>query len=268
VIDAEASIAEKEANLRAIVRDLRSCVVAFSGGVDSALMLTVATQELGGDAVGITARSESLAEREYDAALDFAEQIAAAHEVIETNELADARYAANPKDRCYYCKSELYARLRAIANERGFAHVVDGFNLDDDGDWRPGRKAAKEYGVRSPLHEAGFRKADVRELARSLGLELWDKPALACLSSRLPYGTPVTLELLRQVDRAERAVLDAGIPSCRVRHHGDVARIEVPPDALVAALARRERIVAGVRAAGYRYVALDLEGYVRGSLNA
>ena len=270
MIDRESRLAEKEAALRSIVRELGSCVVAFSGGVDSALMLTVATQELGNRAIGITARSESLAEREYGGALEFAAQIAANHAVVETHELANPDYAANPKNRCYYCKHELYGTLVRIAKERGANAVIDGYNLDDDGDWRPGRAAAREFGVRSPLHEAGLRKADVRALARELDLELWDKPALACLSSRFPYGTAITLELLRQVDRAERAVLDAGVRACRVRHHGDVARIEVPADAIASLLesGRRERIVEGVRAAGYRYVSLDLSGYVSGSLNA
>jgi len=265
----DANAAEKEDRLRAIVRELGSCIVAFSGGVDSALMLTVAGQELGGRAIGITARSESLAEREYGAALEFAAQIEARHEVVETDEVRRPEYAANPANRCYYCKSELYGRLRAIALERGFEWIVDGYNRDDDGDWRPGRAAAREYGVRSPLHEAGFGKGDVRELARRLDLSVWDKPALACLSSRFPYGTPITLELLRQVDRAEQAVLDAGIPVCRVRHHGEVARLEVPLDyvALATEPGRRARIMAGVRAAGYRYVALDLGGYVSGNLN-
>jgi uncharacterized protein len=265
----EESLASKEARLRAIFRELGSCVVAFSGGVDSALVLHVANQELGERAVGITARSESLAEREYAGALAFAANVAAKHEVIETRELHDPSYAANPVDRCYFCKRELYSKLAEIAHERGMNAIVDGYNRDDEGDWRPGRKAAREYAVRSPLYEAGLRKADVRALARQLGLDVWDKPALACLSSRFPYGTAITFELLRQVDRAEQAVLDAGIRACRVRHHGEVARIEVPPDAieLVAEPERRERIVAGVRAAGYKFVALDLGGYVSGGFN-
>jgi len=260
---------EKEARLREIVRDMGSCVVAFSGGIDSALVLTIANAELGERALGVTGRSESLAAREYTGALAFAGTVAAQHEVIQTHEVHDPGYAANPADRCYFCKSELYTRLRAIAAERGFAYIADGFNLDDEGDWRPGRKAARENGVRSPLAEAGFTKADVRELARSLELEIWDKPALACLSSRFPYGTPITLELLRQVDRAEEAVHDAGIRVCRVRHHGEVARIEVPPDEMSALNDphTRNMIVNGVQAAGYRYVALDLGGYVSGNLN-
>lgn len=269
MIAAAESLAAKEARLRELLRSLKSVVVAFSGGVDSALVLSVATAELGALAFGVTGDSPSLAGDEHAEALTFARSQDAAHEFVRTRELDDPNYAANPADRCYYCKKELYGTLAAIARDRGANAVVDGFNLDDAADYRPGRKAAAEFGVRSPLAECGFTKADVRALARRLGLEVWDKPALACLSSRFPYGTPITLELLRQVETAERAVRAAGIASCRVRHHGDVARIEVPAEdiARLAESGVRERIAEGVRAAGYRYVALDLGGYVPGNLN-
>jgi uncharacterized protein len=260
---------KKEARLRVLVRELEGCIVAFSGGIDSARVLAVAPAELGERALAVTARSESLAEGELEGALAFAETIAAAHDVVETHELEDPNYAANPHDRCYYCKKELYGRLAGIAREKNVRWIVDGFNLDDASDWRPGRRAAAEFGVRSPLAEAGFSKRDVRALARKLGLGIWDKPALACLSSRFPYGTAITFELLRRVDRAEQAVHDAGIRICRVRHHGEVARVEIPLDELAHAIGPgvRETIVAGVKAAGYRFVALDLGGYVLGNLN-
>ena len=263
------ALVTKERNLRALLQSLGSVVVAFSGGVDSALVLAVATEELGAAAIGVTAASPSLAQAERDGAIGFARAIGSAHEVVETHELDDPNYAANPADRCYYCKTELYGTLAAVARERGARAIVDGFNRDDAADYRPGRKAAVEHGVRSPLAECDFTKEDVRALARRLDLEVWDKPALACLSSRFPYGTPITLALLRQVEAAEAAVRAEGIASCRVRHHGDVARIEVPLAALGRLVAEgvRERIVAGVRAAGYRYVALDLGGYVSGNLN-
>jgi uncharacterized protein len=269
IANTQETLAQKEARLRSIVRSLESCVVAFSGGVDSALVLKVATDELGARAVGITGSSESLADTELDGAVAFAAHTGAQHDIVQTRELDDPNYRANPANRCYFCKSELYGVLARIAQERGARFVVDGFNTDDESDWRPGRKAAREHAVRSPLAEAGFTKADVRALAQRLGLDVWDKPALACLSSRFPYGTPITLELLRQVDRAEQAVRDAGFRICRIRHHGDVARIELPPEDIARAAdpTTRERIVRGVGAAGYAYVALDIGGYVPGNLN-
>lgn len=259
----------KETRLREIVRSLGSCIVAFSGGVDSALVLKVANDELGERAYGVTGKSASLAGRELDGVLDVVEALGVTHEVIATEELDDPNYLANPADRCYYCKHELYDKLAEIARARGVECIVDGFNLDDAQDYRPGRRAAEEFAVRSPLAEAGFSKADVRALAKAMDLDVWDKPALACLSSRFPYGTAISLELLRAVERAEDAILSAGIRECRVRHHGDIARIEVPLDQLerLTAPGTREAIVAGVAAAGYRYVTIDLGGYVHGSLN-
>jgi uncharacterized protein len=260
---------EKERCLRSSLRALESCIVAFSGGVDSALVLKVATDELGNGVLGVTAVSQSLPGEELDRACAFAASIGARHEIVRTNELSDRNYRANPANRCYFCKNEVYGLLAELAKARGVRSVVDGFNASDEADWRPGRKAAREHHVRSPLAEAGFEKHDVRALAQRLGLDVWDKPALACLSSRIPYGTAITPELLRQVDRAEQAVRAAGFRTCRVRHHGDVARIELPLGELARACEPevRQRIVTGVRAAGYRYAELDLDGYVSGNLN-
>jgi uncharacterized protein len=259
---------DKEQRLREIVRGYGRCLVAFSGGVDSALVTAVTASELGDSALAVTGISPSLPRAEREAAVEFARAVGARHELLETSELADPNYASNPANRCYFCKSELYGRMLRFAQERGFVTIADGLNADDLNEMRHGRRAADERGVRSPLAEAGFTKAEVRELARSLELDVWDKPAAACLSSRFPTGTAITRELLERVENAETVLRQAGLRDYRVRHHGDVARIEVPLDALEIVLHRREAILEGVRAAGYRFVSLDLAGYVRGGVAA
>jgi len=258
----------KEQRLREIVRSFERCIVAFSGGVDSALVTAVAAFELGDRALAVTGVSPSLPRSEREAASAFARAIGARHELLETHELEDERYASNPANRCYFCKSELFERLGPFAAARGFVTIADGLNSDDLSEVRYGRRAAEERGVRSPLAEAGFTKSEVRSLARELQLDVWDKPAAACLSSRFPTGTRVTRELLERVEKAEAVLAEVGLREFRVRHHGDIARIEVPLDAFDIVTRERERILRGVRAAGYRFVTLDLGGYVRGAVAA
>lgn len=244
--------------------------VGFSGGVDSTLLLRMAVDELGtANVLAVIADTPSLPRGEYAQALSLAQGMGVTPQVVDPDELGDPAYVANPADRCYYCKRHLFRHVAAAAAAGGYGAVLDGNNADDAGDYRPGRRAAQELGVRSPLLEAGLTKAEVRALSARLGLPTADKPAMACLASRVPYGTPVTAEVLGQVERAEGAVRAAGFVQCRVRHHGEVGRVEVPAAELGRLLDARVRgeVVAGVRAAGYRYVALDLEGYRTGSLN-
>jgi len=223
---------------------------------------------LGDRALGLTAVSASLPAREREDAIRIARAIGARHELVESNEIHNPSYAANPSDRCFHCKSELYTITARRQRELGFAHVVNGTNVDDLGDYRPGLDAAKQAGVRSPLLEAALHKAEVRELAREVGLDVWDKPAAACLSSRIPYGTAVTPERLKQIERLEDALHDLGLRQVRVRYHQDLARIEVAKQELEAAFAQREAIVKAGKAAGFTFVSLDLAGYRTGSLNA
>ena len=260
----------RETALRENIRSLQSVVVAYSGGVDSAVVLAVAVQELGERALGITGISPSVALGEADAAAVLARAIGARHEIIATAEFEDDRYRANPVNRCFFCKNELYGKLDRIARERGFAYVVDGFNADDGTaplDARPGRGAAKRLGVRSPLAEAGLRKADVRSLALQCGLDVWDKPATPCLSSRVPYGTRIEIDALRRIDLAERFLRATGFPVVRVRHFGDTARVEVPVTDIARLQERRPQVERALRGVGYAEIEIDARGYRMGSLN-
>ncbi len=262
------SWSERLKRLRALLRGLGRVVVAYSGGVDSSVLLRVAHEVLGARALGVIGRSDSYAARELELARAQAAAFGARLEVVPTGELSDPAFRANPADRCYHCKGELYRRLTEVAR-REDAVVVDGTIADDVSDWRPGRRAAAERGVRSPLLETGFGKADVRAAAAHYGLASADKPASPCLASRIPYGTEITRASLAMIERGEELLRAVGFRELRLRHHGEIARIEVPL-AEVARLAEpgvRERVVDGLKSLGYRYVTLDLEGFRSGSLN-
>ena len=263
------ALAARAGRLREILSGYQSVLIAFSGGVDSAYLAIAAAGALGNRALAVTADSPSYPDTHRQLALTIARDFGFSHEVIHTAELDRPEYRANPANRCYYCKDELYGRLAAIARERGIAVVVDGNNADDRGDYRPGRQAAREHGVKSPLDEAELTKDDIRELARAAGLASWDEPASACLSSRIPYGHQVTDERLRQIERAEAVLRDLGFRIFRVRHHDDTARLEIARAEMPRALDPdvNARLVAALKALGYQYVSLDLQGYRLGSLN-
>ena len=260
---------EKYLKLRQILRQMGSVLVAFSGGVDSTFLLKVARDELGERVCAITATSPTYPEWEFRSAVDLAGSIGVPQIVVESNELEIDGFAANPKDRCYHCKKELFQLCVRKAAELGYDHIADGSNIDDLGDYRPGRTAVAELGVRSPLLEAGLGKEEIRQLSRELGLPTWNKQPFACLASRFPYGTEINAERLRQVERCEELLRQEGFRLYRVRFHEQTARIELTEEEMPRLLEKglKERVVKGFKEAGFVYVALDLQGYRTGSMN-
>lgn len=266
---AAGDLASKSRHLHGLLAGSESIIVAFSGGVDSAYLAWAATQTLGSAALCVTADSPSYPDHHRQLARDVARRFGLHHLVIRTRELEQPLYRANPVNRCYYCKHELYTALSALARERGVSTIADGSNADDRGDYRPGRTAAREFGVCSPLDEAGLTKTEIRELSRRAGLPTWDQPASACLSSRIPYLSEVTDKKLRMIERAEAIVRAMGFRVCRVRHHDDLARLEIGVDELPRAFEPQvhDRLVSELTALGYREVTIDPRGYRQGSLN-
>ena len=264
------TIDQKYERLEEILREIGSAAVAFSAGVDSTFLLRVAIDTLGSkNVVAVTGQSDSLARAEFDQAGKLAESMGAEHVILDTDEFQNANYTSNPINRCYYCKTALYTHLERFITERGLAAIISGTNADDLGDFRPGIEAGHEHRVRSPIAEAGLTKSDVRELSNRLGLETHDKPATPCLSSRVQYGETITPKKLRMIEAAEVFLHELGIRECRVRHHGHLARVEVPP-AMIPRLAEPEiasRIDQHFRSLGYQYVTIDLRGFRSGSMN-
>ncbi len=264
------ALAAKYEAMREVLRSLERVAVAFSAGVDSTLVLKVALDELGAEnVVAVTGRSDSLAAGEYEQARELTAALGAEHVTLDTAEFEDANYLANPTDRCYYCKTELYDKLADFVRERGLRGIVNGINADDYDDWRPGIRAADEHAVRAPCAEAGMNKADVRALSERLGLPTFDKPASPCLSSRVETGEPITPDKLRMIERAEGFLRSLGLRELRVRHHGKLARIEIPAAQIEAFMKPdvRARIDAEFRTIGYTWVAMDLRGFRSGSMN-
>jgi len=265
-----AELAAKQAALFADLRSLQRVIVAYSGGTDSAYLAWAAHRVLGEDAIAITADSPSIPESHKRDAEQFARECGFRHEYIATHEFEDPDYVKNDKDRCFHCKDELFVRLEAYASDRGYAHIIYGVNKDDLGDYRPGQGAAKIHSVKAPLADAGLTKPEIRELSRQAGLSVWDRPAAACLSSRVPYGTPVTVETIETIEQGEEALRALGFRQFRVRFHGELVRIEVAKDELPKALTPEsaQAFTDIFKRLGFLYVTLDLEGYRQGSLNA
>lgn len=261
------SLTELRSSLESLIASYGTAVIGYSAGVDSSVVAAAAKAALGSNALAVTAVTETITTDDLLLASQVAEQLEIAHQWLYYNELDIPNYASNPTNRCYFCKDALYARLRHVANENGYNAVLDGSNADDAGDYRPGRQAAAEQGVQSPLLELGITKAEVRQLAEGYGLPNHDKPSAPCLSSRVPYGTPITREILEKIARAESALRRLGFGELRVRHHDHVARIELPPSDFQRALQLSAQIDDAVRAAGYAYVSLDLRGFRSGALN-
>ncbi len=258
---------EKLRSLKNILESLDSAVIAYSGGVDSTFLSKVAFDVLGDKALAVTVKSEVHPQWEFEEAVELAKEIGFKHETISAEALSIPKFSDNPPDRCYYCKKEILIKLKEFARERGFKHVIEGTNLDDTGGHRPGMKALAETGVRSPLKEAKLAKADIRELSKRFGLPTWDKPSYACLASRFPYGIRITEEKITAVDKAETFLRDFGIKQLRVRHHDQIARIEVAEADMETLLQNRETIVSKLKGLGYAYVTLDLQGYRSGSMD-
>lgn len=260
---------KKLEKLKEILSGLESVAIAFSGGVDSTFLLKVAKQALGDRVIAVTATSSTYPQREFNEAKKYAEEIGVKHIIIESEELEIEGFSKNPVNRCYYCKTELFSKIHNVAKENGIKYVVDGSNADDTGDYRPGMKAARELGVISPLMDAGLTKNDIRALSKAMGLETWDKPSFACLSSRFPYGNEINISKLSMVEQAEQFLLDLGFRQVRVRHHGEIARIEVSQEERCKFfdLNTMDHIGGKFKEIGFTYVTLDILGYRTGSMN-